>query len=416
MILFTRNFGTIAIDFMLLTTSGASGQGSSSNALSADIVRVLSKDLFDINSVSYLQPMVEAFNATSNAGFYCSAYVPSEDTLYVRAGLRGMVGFVREDQRTYRPGIPTEATENRVADPLAVLIANRIKTIFRKGVEEDSIVVPPKAATLLGLLDASFDLNGDYLLREIRNDSIYRQAVALGLDSSAIDDVIRQLPGALVLPPGADIAAVMAAVSQIEVGAFFGTELLIRYIPPVRFDTTVGNFTFWGIGLKHSISQYLPGHIPLELAAQFVYQETSLRNTVGVTAAELEADAVIMNANFHASYALDLFTFYGGLAVESTGIEATYTYTLPRQLQAQLGLITPIDLNGDGRITDDEYVADPGNGFPGDTKPQVSYITIDALSGKLTVGAAATLGPITVNADYGIGSMNVLSLGAIIAL
>jgi len=36
---------------------------------------------------------------------------------------------------------------------------------------------------------------------------------------------------------------------------------------------------------------------PLDLAVQFVYQQTSLSNRVGVTAAELEADAVIMNGN-----------------------------------------------------------------------------------------------------------------------
>ena len=389
-------------------------QEISSNELSADIVRVLSRDLFDINSIPYLQPMVEAFNATSNAGFYHTAHVPAQDTFYVRVGVRGMSGFVRDDQRLYSPGIPTGETDNDVASPLAILVANRVKAIFRKGVEEDSIQVPPEAATVLGSLQANFDLNGDYLLREIRKDPVYRQAVLLGLDTAVIDEVILQLPGALALPPGADIDRIMAAVPQIEIGALYGTELLLRYIPPVRFDTTVGTFTFWGLGLKHSVSQYLPESVPLQLAVQFVYQQTSLSNRVGVTAAELEADAVIMNGNVHASYGLDRFTLYGGLALESTAIDARYTYTLPRQVQAHLGLIAPIDLDGDGTITDDEFVPDPENGFPGDTKPQTSHISLDALSAKGTLGAAARIGPVTLALDYGIGSLNVLSIGLMV--
>ena len=84
-------------------------QEISSNELSADIVRVLSRDLFDINSIPYLQPMVEAFNATSNAGFYHTAHVPAQDTFYVRVGVRGMSVFVRDDQRLCQPLSPSRA-------------------------------------------------------------------------------------------------------------------------------------------------------------------------------------------------------------------------------------------------------------------------------------------------------------------
>lgn len=121
-----------------------------------------------------------------------------------------------------------------------------------------------------------------------------------------------------------------------------------------------------------------------------------------------------MNGNVHASYGVDRFIFYGGLALESTAIDATYIYTLPRQVQAQLGLVTPIDLDSDGRITDDEFVPDPENGFPGDTRPQTSRISLDALSAKGTLGATARFGPVTIALDYGIGSLNVLSAGVMV--
>ena len=36
-------------------------------------------------------------------------------------------------------------------------------------------------------------------------------------------------------------AEIMAAVPQVEVGALYGTELLLRYIPPIRLDASRAN-------------------------------------------------------------------------------------------------------------------------------------------------------------------------------
>ena len=379
--------------------------------LSADIVRVLSKDLFDQNSIPFLQPMVEAFNATTNAGFAGRVKIPAEATLYVRVGLRGMAGLARDDQRTYAPSLPTAETTNDVASPIALIIASRVKEIFRRGLAEDSIQVPSSAATVLGFSETDFDLNGGYLLREVRKDPVYQQLVGLGLDSSVIDDIILQLPGALTLPTGADISTLFAVVPQIEVGALYGTELLVRYIPPITIDTNVGRFTFVGLGLRHSISQYLPPDIPIDLAASLTWQTTSLSNVVGVTGSQLAADATIISGGLLGSYDIDNISLYSSLTLESTEIEATYRYTLPRQLQAQLGLITPIDLNGDGRIEDDEFVPDPENGFPGDTKPQQSVVDLQTLTAKGTIGMSVEIGPVGLSLDYGLGSLDAFSIG-----
>ncbi|MGE3800948.1 MAG: DUF6588 family protein [Candidatus Kapaibacterium sp.] len=377
--------------------------------ISADIVRVLSKDLFDLNSTAFMQPMVETFNATANAGFYHMAFVPSRDTLYIRFGLRGMFGFVRDDQLTYRPAIPTEPTENEVANVLSIGIANKIKTIFKRGIEADSIQIPSESATILGFLAAEFNLNREYLRRELRNDPDVQAAM---LDSNLIDQILDGLPAALALPTGADISTIAAIVPQVEVGSLFGTELLLRYVPPVKLDTNVGTFTFWGVGLKHNLSHYVTSQF--DLSFQLVYQQTSLKNSVGVTAAELEAEGETFNVNVHASKRLGKLTLYSGLGLERSNIVATYLYTLPRQLQAQLGLITPIDLNNDGRIDDDEFVPDPENGFPGDTKPQQSRVESSASNLQWTIGADYQVGPVQLFADFKVGSFNIFSGGLLV--
>ena len=377
--------------------------------LSADIVRVLSKDLFDLNSVPFMQPMVEMFNATSNAGFYGAAVIPTSDTFYVRIGLRGTVGLVRDDQRTFKPNIPVGPTENMVAGKLAVLIANRMKAIFKQGIEEDSIQVPPESATILGNMPADFFFNNGYLLREIKNDTVYKQAIALGLDSSLIEQVITGLPSALALPSGADISTIFAVVPQIEIGALYGTELILRYIPPIKLDTNVGRFTFFGVGAHHNLSQYFTDKF--DLAFLFAWQSTSLENNVGVTNAKLEVDASTFNTTIHGSKQFGKLALYAGVGLESTQIDMVYRYTLPRQLQAEIGLITPIDLNNDGTITNDEFVPDPENGFPGDTKPQTSTVKLSDTGINFTLGTDYQLGPVHLFADFKLGKFNVASAG-----
>ena len=399
-----------SVALLLLTRITVYAQASvDTRELSADIVRVLSKDLFDINSIPFMQPMVETFNATSNAGFYSAASIPTTDTFYLRIGLRGTFGIVRDDQKTFTPNIPTRPTENKVASQLALLIANRVKEIFKRGVEEDSIQVPTQSATILGDVSANFLLNNNYLLREIRKDSVYTQAIALGLDSTLIDDIIIGLPGALTLPSGADLSTIIAVVPQIEVGALYGTELVLRYIPPIKLDTNVGRFTFWGAGLRHSLSQYFSS--TFDLALFLAWQNTSLENSVGVTNAQLEVNASTFNGAIQASKQLGTFFLYSGIGLENTRIDMTYRYTLPRQLQAQLELITPIDLNSDGIITDDEFVPDPENGFPGDTKPQTSTLDISDTSINFTIGIDFKAGPFHLLADIKLGTFNVFSSG-----
>lgn len=411
-----RSFIPTAIRFLLPVAVGLFIHTSlqaqftiDSKELSADIVRVLSKDLFDLNSVPFMQPMVETFNATANAGLYRSSRIPTGDTLYIRLGFRGMAGFVRNDQRTFQPNIPTESTENEVVSGLAVLIADRIKTIFRKGVEEDSISVPAESATILGNMASEFVLNNGYILRELKSDPAYKQAVALGLDSTLLDEVILGLPAALDLPQGADISTILAVVPQLEIGSLFGTELLLRYVPPIKLDSNVGRFTFWGVGIRHNISQYFTEEV--DLALLVAYQGTNLENTVGVTGARLDADAASYNATISGSRQIGSFIGYTGIGIERTDIDVVYRFTLPRQLQAQLGLITPNDLDQNGVIDDDEFVPDPENGFPGDTKPQTSTVSLSDTRVNLTVGGEYRLGPVSLFADVKIGGFTVLSAG-----
>ncbi|MEA3504646.1 MAG: DUF6588 family protein [Bacteroidota bacterium] len=54
------------------------------------------------------------------------------------------------------------------------------------------------------------------------------------------------------------------AMPQVDIGLFKGTELMIRGLPPMDMPTFDDNLkrletTYWGLGLKHDIKQWIPG-------------------------------------------------------------------------------------------------------------------------------------------------------------
>lgn len=401
------------------------------NPLAVDLTRMLVKDLFESNAVPYVQPMVTTINATSNAGFFSEAYVPdSVDRPYFRVSVRGMVGFVRADQRTFVPGLnlgePSANLLNDVSKYGTIdflngrfLIGSRyedtlglasllLREMLIEARRQGRMPLPPVAATLFGNKpDVRFYLPPtDTLLGALRNRADYQAIIALG--GSAVDSTLAglldslSLPERLTLPPGVDLSSLIAAVPQFEIGSLFGTELLVRFVPPIELDSNVGKFSFYGVGLKHSLSQYFPERW-FDLAIQGVYQGTSLTNEVGFTESSLEAEARIWSANVHASK--ELFGFlavYTGLAYERIDVTSTYRYVLPQEIQIALGLLPPQEPNKPSEPTAEQ---------PGDKLVQTSVIQANDTNIKWVVGAAAQLGPFRLFADYNVSRFNVFSGG-----
>ena len=413
------------------------------NPLAVDITRTLVKDLFETNAVSYVQPMVETINATSNARFYSSAYVPKDvDAPYFRIGMQGMLGFVREDMRSFTPslnlGTPSANLLSDVSKYGTVDIVNRrfvikptygdtlglatllMKEMLIEAQKQGNLVTPPTAATLFGNQpDVRFNLpTTTTLLEVLRSRPDYQQLVAIGgagVDSALVGllDSLA-LPPYLTLPPGVDMSTLIAMVPQIEIGSFMGTELLLRFIPAVELDTNVGKFSFWGVGLKHSLSQYFPERW-FDLAIQGVYQGTSLTNVIGLTESSLEAYATITNVNVHASKRFDdvlgIFRhvdLFAGMGFDQVHVTSTYTYVLPQEVQLSLGLLP--------KPTEDGGKSEPTPEQPGDTRPQTSTVDANSSTIKWTFGATLQLGPARIVLDYNVGRFNIFSGGIEFAL
>lgn len=167
--------------------------------------------------------------------------------------------------------------------------------------------------------------------------------------------------GYKVYPPGVNETALPFALPQIA-ASFMGTEVMLRYLPTISLGDKE-ELSMFGIGVKHSISRYIPLS-PVDLSVQFLYNNLEITDLMELT-------AIAFNA--HASKSFGLVSVYGGLQYESSTFDLTYTN---RDTNEKIA----VSIDGD-------------NNFRG------------------TVGAALKLAIVVLNVDFGLGSQSVVSGG-----
>ncbi len=387
--------------------------------LTVAVVRDFGGELFLLNSVKYLNPLVQLLNSNVNARTYQSAEVARKNGFYIRIGVHGMLGAVNPDQFTYTPELPTAtfdlASVGRYASifptvnirDTAGLVGYAFRVVLGDGIRDKKIEIPANAPTFFGTVQQRFKIPKEYFRQRLQNPVAGDPLLLLpAATRTSVLPYIERLPDEYPLPSGQNLQYLPLAMPQIEIGSLFGTELLLRYLPQINWGNNIGNFGFAAIGLKHSLSQYMVNP-PLELAVQAVYQATTLTNTIGVTGARLRADANIFTANVHASKRWGNFELYGGLAYDNLSINASYTFVIPFELQGQLGLLQ-LQRDAQGNFF---YAVNAAEGYPGDTQPQTKSVALSDAALRGTLGVSYYLGPVVVSVDYNRSTFHLLSAG-----
>ncbi|MBI5217081.1 MAG: hypothetical protein HY960_15100 [Ignavibacteriae bacterium] len=106
---------------------------------------------------------------------------------------------------------------------------------------------------------------------------------------------------------------------QLTIGNYYGTRVMIRFLPTVTIED-VGDVSFFGFGVQHSISKHLPAELPVDLAAAFGYQSFKVGSV-------LDASSFMFGAQ--ASKSFSIIDLYAGLAYESSSMTVSYTYNPP---------------------------------------------------------------------------------------
>jgi hypothetical protein len=209
------------------------------------------------NAKGYLQPLADAFGVNLNDAFYYSADIPD-------AGLRFMVevaimGYLFDDEdRTF------QATTEGGFSPQQTVTAPT-------AVGSGSVV------SVSGGAGTTFNFPG-----------------GLGLNSFAL------------------------AVPQVRFGTFKGTEGLFRFFTMETGETEVGDLTLWGLGARHSISQYLPAS-PVSLAAGAMWQSFNVGDDF--------IDAGAFTLGVQASKRFALLEPFAGLSYDRFAMDVEYEST-----------------------------------------------------------------------------------------
>lgn len=218
-------------------------------------------------------------------------------------------------------------------------------------------------------------------------------------------------PVSFKTPPGLNWGYMPVPTLQAGVGLPLGSEVKVRYIPTVKIGD--GDISSWGVGLVHSIMQYLPGDklLPFDVSLFGGYTKlvgnapinldpgqpqfyTTMYPPASFDNQNLEMIIEAWNASVIASLNLPVISFYGGLGYTKTSTEINMTGNFP------------MPTINTARSTSTYVYEDAGvlKNFP--------KIDIDNFSGLRTnIGFRLKFAIITIHADYTWAQYSVVSTG-----
>ncbi|KQC05973.1 MAG: hypothetical protein APR54_01920 [Candidatus Cloacimonas sp. SDB] len=302
------------------------------NSLSGESLTQKLEEFGVQNGKAYIGPWVTSFGTNLNTGLYQSAKVMKPFLFGVT--VNSMLAFVPDEDKSFTAYSPTFEYDGQTYN-----LYNEEKL---------------KTATIFGDQGATFTLN----------DNIPEEINTGDLD--------------LKMPNGGNLTAVPLLVPQVQVGLPAGNELLLRVFPKIQITEDIGELSFWGVGLKHSISQYIP-LIPIDLALQGMYQQMDVGDLIKISS---------FAANAQISKKLLMWTIYGGLGYEKSSMNVKYDGTVYEANDA-----------GDGN-----YVLQ--------ALPEKIEFDIDGENEiRMTAGIRYSIAIIKIYADYTLSKYNVLNFG-----
>jgi hypothetical protein len=213
-------------------------------------------------------------------------------------------------------------------------------------------------------------------------------------------------------PPGTGWKFVPVPSLQVGLGLPLGTEIKVRFIPKINIKD--GDISLFGVGLVHSLTQYLPGdkllpfdvslfggytklqsNIPLDLQPDMTYpQNYTAPYTSNFNDQNLNLDVEALNISAIASLNLPVITFYGGLGYGKTSTKLKLEGDFPTPVFSTTSM--QVEYNNSG--------VKKGSDFPN--------MNIKNFSGLMAnIGFRLKLAVITIHADYTKAQYNVFSTG-----
>ncbi|MGD9140482.1 MAG: hypothetical protein PVJ42_02990 [bacterium] len=216
------------------------------------------------NATAYMQPLGDLIGTDLNSGLFRSARIP-ESGFRLSFEIPAMMTKVSNDDRTFR------ATTEQGFFP-------------EQTVDAPTVVGPGEAVIVDGVGDTQF-----------------------------------------AFPGGLSLNSVPLAMIQVRIGRLYGTEAIFRYISADVSDEELAKVKLFGLGLQHSISQYLERQLPLDLSAGFFWQSYKIgENQSGSDL--IKGGAFTIGAQGSRQFGTEMIYIepYGGLALDTHSMEVSY--------------------------------------------------------------------------------------------
>jgi hypothetical protein len=218
------------------------------------------------------------------------------------------------------------------------------------------------------------------------------------------------------LPKGTNWGIIPAPMIQVGIGLVKETDLVFRFIPKLNIGD-FGKFGLWGIGVKHSLKQYIPG---IKLAP-FFHLSVFLGYTRMKTTANISLPPTIYNdlitpepvitataslyenqsmemvfngftGNILASFDLPVFTVYGGAGIysSSANFKLLGNYPVPSYTGTQV------------EVNDANNIANPLD---------ISIKSSKGVKPRLNAGVKFKMAVITLSFDYTVAKYSTITAG-----
>lgn len=318
---------------------------------------------------SYVNPIVSAFGANMNGGWFHSAPKAKLLGFDLELGVVAMAApFDKEDQKFSTEGrfrFSREQAEALTADQATQLPASSYDALVDAIIQQD-FVVGIAGPTIVGSDKDSVAVT--FPAQNITytyNGSQYTTAVGENQIKLPVTGLMDKL------------AALPLSALQIMIGSVAGTRLTYRFIPETELKKELGKLSYNGISIQHNPAFWLPLPLPVDLALNFNTQTLKQGSLMKATAS---SGGVNVSKTFGTK--LLNVTPYGGLSIETSSIEFKYDYIID----------TPV----------------------GPSTQRVKFKSDGKNSGRMTMGLNFRLGIANLNIDYNIAKYASATAGLMI--
>lgn len=170
--------------------------------------------------------------------------------------------------------------------------------------------------------------------------------VTVFADVPGLDDPVELSD--FTLPSGTDFAYTPAPMIQLSVGAPKNTDVMLRLVPEFGIGD-YGDFSLFGLGLKHELNQWIPAPLPIKLSVMGGYTNIDLSGSFTVNADAIDYDEdpdnldqastwegqqAVMNSrawnlNVLAGKSLGPLSVYAGLGMQGSNFELSFDGQYP---------------------------------------------------------------------------------------